>query len=283
MSSTFSLAVNEEFASANVNKVPGGVYLCQHGCLTCGACCGIYNFKFSSKKEFKKILLERSIAFESVSRDMDSVLEFGQKESDRIDLLGKKPYPDFHHCPYVGFFGENYEKTGCLIHPLAEKNNNIDLRGLSYYGGLACASYFCPTYYNVCAERKLIVRSCIEDSFTFGLVVTESDMINNVFDLLEKELKKPVSLQAFHFEAAKLMESLLKLKLKWPFKRENFYPANYFFKDTEQKDTINSICQESEYFYILKSVKALIFNREDLKEAEVFIDSKIKELALCLG
>lgn len=277
-----SYRVNEETASANVKKVPGGVYLCQHNSLTCGACCGMYNFNFSSKREFKKIILERSIVFEDISRDMDSVIEFGEKESLRIDNLGKKPYPDFHHCPYVGFFGDNYEKTGCLIHPLAEKNKGIDLRGLSYYGGLACASYFCPTYYNTLGERKLIVRSCIEDSFTFGLVITESDMINNVFDLLEKITKKPALLQAFDFEAAKIMESLLKIKFNWPFKRKSFYPANYFFKDTDQKDEIDPVCQSSEYYHILKAVKADIRSKIELAQAEDYIFSKINELAAAL-
>lgn len=278
--SSISIQINEEHASENVDKVPGGIYLCQCGeDLSCGSCCGFYNFYFESENQFKEVILKRTIAFENVKRDIDSILKFGEEEIVRVESLGEKPYPNFHHCPYSGFMGDDYEKPGCLLHPLAEKNMGADLRGLSYYGGLACASYFCPTYYNVEAERKIAVREAISDWFKYGLIITEDNMINNIFDELDRVRGKKTASKDFTFEASLLLGSLLKIKFEWPFDRKDFHPANYFFKDTDKKEEENSILLNSRFYHILNAVKASIINEKELEEAEEFILSKILKLA----
>jgi hypothetical protein len=275
MSSDF-FDINEENASENVKKVPGGVYLCQHDYLSCGACCGIYNFYYTSFQNYFDIILERTLAFDKVKREMDDILNFGADEAKRIKALGKKPFPDFHHCPYSGFIGSDYEKPGCLLHPLSEKNKGIDFRGLSYYGGLACASYFCPTYYKVSPERKAIVRNAFEDSYSYGLIITEHEMINNIFDLIEKKRGTKLFPHELNNEALIKLEKILKLKLNWPFSVKNRHPANYFFGDSEEK-TDKPVLKESEITNILKAVKAEILNEKDLFDAQIFINKEIAE------
>jgi len=280
MSSDF-FDINEENASENVKKVPGGVYLCQHEYLSCGACCGIYNFYYTCFKDFFDVILERTLRFDKVKRDMENILSFGAEETQRIENLGEKPVKDFHHCPYAGFMGSDYEKPGCLLHPLSEKNKGVDFRGLSYYGGLACASYFCPTYYRVSPERKAVVRSAVEDSYSYGLIITEHEMINTIFDLIEKKAGKKVFSGKISEEALIKLEKILKLKISWPFEQKNSHPANYFFGDIEKKQDDTDL-NSSEINVILKAAKAQIFSEKDLLDAKTFIDKEIAEFVSLL-
>jgi len=268
--------INEEHASENVKKVPGTVYLCQVRYLSCGACCGIYNFYYTSRKIFFDIIIDRTLRFENVKRDMESILEFGENETKKIDSFGKKPFPDFHHCPFAGFMDSGCKKPGCLLHPLSEKNQGVDFRGLSYYGGLACSSYFCPTYYNVSAERKFMVRNSLEDSYSYGLVITEDKMINNIFDIAEKKRGKKIFPHEVSNEAMIKLEQILKLKLDWPLNAICRHPANYFFGDAQSTDEIFNF-EKSEFYYILKAVKALIKCENDLLDAEKILNKEITE------
>ncbi|MGM0418995.1 MAG: hypothetical protein ACQEQS_09750 [Thermodesulfobacteriota bacterium] len=277
MNLTYS-AVEEEF-SENVKKVPGKIYLCQYKSLSCGACCGIYNFNYKSVTQFYEVLAQRTLNFEASGRNLDEILNFGEKELLKISAMGEKPFPDFHHCPYAGFIDKNNETPGCLLHPLSEKNSGVDFRGLSFYGGLACASYFCSTYFNVSPQRKIILRDLFEDSYEYGLVVTESEMINTIFDSIEKNTKSKTDISDINFETSELLKSVFRLKFEWPFKREKNHPANYFFTDQEKTEKINPLCRKSEFYYVLDSVNALIKDEKDLAEAEGYIKEKIKKVS----
>ena len=270
--------VNEEALSANVNKVPGKVYLCQTGDeLSCGACCGLYNLPFESKNALYAFLYKRTLLFDQVARNADDILLFCNKEQKRIDELGFAPVKDFHHCPYLGLMGADLDKPGCLLHPYAEKNNSVDFRGLSYYGGLACASYFCPTYYAVEPLRKLIVREVIRDWYEYGLIITEADMINNIFDFIEKELGRAFNIDDLTLEISFHLADLFKLKLNWPYEQCLPYPVNFFFKDGELRK--NPYIDNSKYSAILYAVKADISTDEELKRAEFYIEKKITALS----
>jgi hypothetical protein len=268
--------INEEELSENVKKVPGKVYLCRTEYMSCGACCGIYNFNYTSRQKFFDVIVDRTIRFESVKRTIEAILEFGEAESKKIDCFGKKPFPEFHHCPFTGFMDSAYDKPGCLLHPFAEKNSGVDYRGLSYYGGLACASYFCPTYYNVSPERKLIVRNAIEDSYSYGLIITEDKMINNLFDIAEGKKGKKLFPHEVNGEAMIKLEKILKFKLGCPLTCDNSHPANYFFGDADTKDEIFCF-RTSEFYHILKAIKALIMSKKDLLDAENFLNKEITE------
>jgi hypothetical protein len=98
----------------------------------------------ASRKALTEILIRRTEAFERISRDVNSILDFKKATDDGEPLA--IPFPDFHHCPYLGLAGERHFRVGCLLHPQANGNNGVDYRGLSYYGGMACSIYFCPSY-----------------------------------------------------------------------------------------------------------------------------------------
>jgi hypothetical protein len=71
-------------------------------------------------------------------------------------ISNNQPFPEFHHCPYVGLIGNELSRVGCLLHPMAEGNTGVDFRGLSYYGGMACRIYFCPVN-NICLNELKIL------------------------------------------------------------------------------------------------------------------------------
>lgn len=52
------------------------------------------------------------------------------------DESQQRPFPNFHHCPFLGMIEDESRRVGCLLHPLAHGNYGIDWRGLSYYGGM---------------------------------------------------------------------------------------------------------------------------------------------------
>lgn len=142
-------------------EIPGGVYLCQvNDHISCGACCGLYNLADTSKSALQKMLSRRTAAFAHVGRSIGALTDFAEKQ---VIQLEKGPFPEFHHCPYVGLIGPQQTRIGCLLHPLADGNNGIDFRGLSYYGGMACRIYFCPSCHRLAADEKLIIREAAVD------------------------------------------------------------------------------------------------------------------------
>ncbi len=157
-------------------NVPGGVYLCQVGeAVSCGACCGLYNVADISLDNLSAMLEYRAAAFAAVPRTLEAILAFAAQIEVRENQ--NRPIPDFHHCPYIGLIGKNPFRVGCLLHPLADGNNGIDFRGLSYYGGFACGSYFCPSYRNLSKPYKELIRKTAHNWYSYGLIISEANSL----------------------------------------------------------------------------------------------------------
>jgi hypothetical protein len=97
--------------------VPGGVYLCQiNELVSCGACCGLYNFPDLSCETLLNSLRKRTFEFAKTPREVSAILRFGEKSHRQIQ--NNSPFPEFHHCPYVGLIGAELSRIGCLLHSL---------------------------------------------------------------------------------------------------------------------------------------------------------------------
>ena len=218
---------------AETSPVPGGVYLCQVSeNVSCGACCGLYNAVDASFQGLLARIAYRTERFGRTPRDEDSIYAF-QQDLERSESRGR-PYLDFYSCPFLGFIGENASRVGCMLHPLAEGNNGIDYRGLSFYGGLACRDYFCPSHRSLPAAYKEIVKSVCTDWYLYGMVVTEERLLGGFLGAIERRLGR--SLDAADVAASGTAQSTLLefflLKLSWPFRGQNWRgPGNYFFND----------------------------------------------------
>jgi len=218
---------------AHAAAVPGSVYLCQVGdAISCGACCGLYNRADASRGTLEDLIAGRTKTFRRVPRDADAITDF-QLRMERRDP-GPRPYPDFYHCPFLGFIDPGRRRVGCLLHPMADGNSGIDYRGLSFYGGLACRDYFCPSYRNLPAPRKEIVKAVCADWYLYGLVITEDRLLNAFFGEIEKRLNRPLSAVDVlpHADSRQAVREFLALKLDWPHRLAGARgPGNYFFND----------------------------------------------------
>jgi hypothetical protein len=178
------------------------------------------------------LIAGRTEAFRRLPRTADAISEF-QVRMERQDPR-PRPFPDFYHCPFLGFIGANGRRVGCLLHPLADGNDGIDYRGLSFYGGLACRDYFCPSYRNLAAAYKQIVQAVCPDWYLYGLVITEDRLLSAFFGEVEKRLGRTLSATDVlsHAHSRQAILEFLMLKLNWPYRRpDGKGPGNYFFND----------------------------------------------------
>ena len=217
----------------NASDVPGQVYLCQISPKTsCGACCGLYNVADASARNLRAILSYRTREFVDVKRNPDGIYEF-QKSIEKRENQ-RRPFPDFHHCAFIGLIGAERSRVGCLLHPEADGNDGVDYRGLSWYGGMACRSYFCPTHRHLPARVRIAVREAAPDWHLYGLMVTEVNMLARFFNEVEHRLNREIQPGEF-LNKPEWRQALIRffgLKLTWPFRSGDAPgPANYFFED----------------------------------------------------
>jgi hypothetical protein len=264
--------------------VPGGVYLCQVGdTMSCGACCGLYNCADASRHRLQELLYERTEKFAAVPRQIDAIDAFRlQRERSKY---GERPYLDFYVCPFLGFIGANGRRVGCLLHPLAAGNDGIDYRGLSFYGGLACRDYFCPSYRNLGAAPKEIIKAVCTDWYLYGLVITEDRLMGAFFGEIERRLGRPLRPDDLSAgaEARKAVLELLALKLDWPFRPPTVKgPGNYFFDDgLNPKPTVDYArlgVAPSRLDPILRELPSAFDRPEALEQAEAMIESLIARI-----
>ncbi|MBU1168506.1 MAG: hypothetical protein KKD44_02980 [Proteobacteria bacterium] len=214
-------------------QIPGGVYLCQiSDSISCGACCGLYNVADPSHENLSALLENRTDLFDQTPRDFDSLSAFALTIENQENQ--ERPYPEFHHCPYLGLVGNNRNRPGCLLHPLGKNNKNTDHRGLSHWGGFACASYFCPTCHELPARYKKILRACVDNWYIFGLALTENRCLGTYFGMIEKLLGHELVFEEVQNNTVfqESVNRFLNLKTTWPYRKKPFNRmGNYFFKD----------------------------------------------------
>ncbi|MGE0082828.1 MAG: hypothetical protein AB7S75_00260 [Desulfococcaceae bacterium] len=267
------------------DKTPGGVYLCQvNENISCAACCGLYNVADASQEALKEMLAFRSRAFATVPRTPEGIMDF-QAEMESVECQDR-PYPGFHHCPFIGLIGENLSRAGCLLHPLAQGNGGVDFRGLSYYGGMACRSYFCPACKELPERYKKIVRLSAENWYIFGLVVTEGELLKAFFRELENRIGRNVKVQDFTANPKRMevFREFLHYRIKWPFRYPgNTNLCNYFFEDRLYRRSPVSYAlagaSSSPYDVIFRELESHFPSPEALQRAEEMLNDLFGRLS----
>ena len=270
------------------DQVPGGIYLCQvNENVSCGACCGLYNLADPSRETLNRILARRTMLFKTVPRDADAIEAFGRQMEAEVN--GNQPFPEFHHCPYLGLVGAEQSRVGCLLHPLADGNNGADFRGLSYYGGLACQAYFCPSCSHSPRLFKDLIRRAAIDWYHYGLIITEVDLLCALYDRLR--LRSDDAVEGPDLDNGKACletaDKLLDLKITWPFQPNPVTDrVNYFFKDNlYAKPAVsygNAAVSESRHHEIFKNLVSTFSTDEQLQRAETMIDKLLGEMDAAL-
>jgi len=210
-----------------------GVYLCQVSPnVSCGACCGLYNVADPSPQSVEAMLVRRTRWFADVPRTVAGIDAY--KARVEGSEPGERPFPDFHHCAFLGMIEDEGRRVGCLLHPLAKGNAGLDWRGLSYYGGMACRTYFCPSVRKLPAPWLAALRSSINHWYLHGLIVTERRLLAAFFQEVERRIGRCIQATDFTIGSrpSRCLEEFAGLKIRWPFRRRNAPGVcNYFFED----------------------------------------------------
>ena len=215
------------------------IYLCQVSeTVSCGACCGLYNLPNVSREKLEILLSKRTEAFASVPRTEDGIYEFQRSNKGPHRL--SRPFPQFHHCPFLGLIGGEKSRVGCLLHPAAAGNDSVDYRFLSWYGEQACRSYFCPASNKLPAIYQSILKQSIDNWYDFGLIVTEHALMTTYFKEVESRLGRHIEVIDYtgNITAMDALKEFVELKSnksiksKWPFRRDDSPgPCNFFFEN----------------------------------------------------
>jgi hypothetical protein len=267
--------------------VPGDVYLCQvSNTVSCGACCGLYNVRDISKVHVTNLLRHRSLVFQNTARTVSDIDAFAREMTVNQGCQG--PFDKFHHCPFIGLIGDRLSRVGCLLHPLAHGNAGVDFRGMSYYGGLACHSYFCATTRQLPPRYKKILRVVLDDWFFYGLVITENKLLAALFNRIESCIGEPLDKRQFSSKiAADQLKDLLCIKHAWPFRPADQDTAcHYLFCDGAYDrpaiDYRRLKTEPSLFDTILREMGSAFETADQLRQAERIIFQKINNVVDCL-
>lgn len=280
---------NEEKNGERVNEQAENVYLCQvSDGVSCGACCGLYNIKNLSRAKLQAMLAERTDAFASVPRTEEGIDGFRFKIEGGTPV--ERPFPEFHHCPFLGLIGPDKRRVGCMLHPTASGNDGKDFRWLSWYGAMACRIYFCPTHRILPPTYRMIVRESFDHWYFYGLIVTEHRLLAAFFAELEKRLGRHISRADFmpDSEAATLFRELASLKIVWPHRRNGAPgPCHYLFENGEyDRPEIQREDPDiplSRYETIFRELDSQFDSPEDMRCAEGRLDLFFENLMAALG
>lgn len=175
-------------------------HLCQPGGgASCGACCGLYNFKDHSREALSRALHRRT---DTVSKLPKESLAF-KAAARSLRRWDKDPlFPPVRLCPLLGFVDEERKRVGCLAHPLV--TGGVDLRDCGAYDSKTCSSFECPSFLWLNPPQARLVRAALPDWYLYGLVITDVEFVRGVVKLLESERGGPVDLDALVEDARAL-------------------------------------------------------------------------------
>jgi hypothetical protein len=162
--------------------------LCQPGGgASCGACCGLYNFRDHSREGLHRVLARQTEALAATPRTPEAFRE------TVAQLRKTQPAPAFAQvrvCPALGFLDGAPERVGCLAHPL--QTGGADLRDCGVYTSEICQSFECPSFIWLTDAQARLVRAACPDWYLYGLIITDVEFVRGVLGRLEALLARPV-------------------------------------------------------------------------------------------
>lgn len=208
--------------------------LCQpDGVKSCGACCGMYNQR--DERTFKQTmarLITRTRAYRaSCAIDDASSLERFRRQwepSPEEKLLGELP-----SCPFLGLLdlkgaeasADDTDaimrgKVGCLVHPF--QNDGADGRDCGVYDRTICEDYLCASHDVMREDEKWLVLQALDDSYLYGLVITDTRFVRELFELAAKvNGMMPTARVLAREEAIEAAAAYFELKRDWPYRADD--------------------------------------------------------------
>jgi len=233
------------------------INLCQpDGRKSCGACCGIYNFKNNSKSHLSHRLCRNTRSLQSRSSSFESVVLFHSAKYRAEDNGQAKLFQTIFNCEYVGFLDENRLRVGCLLHPSLHRGR--DYRDFSFYGAELCAGHFCLSYYYLTAEEQRLVIDTVHDWYLYGLTITDIDLVKGVFRVLSDRVGEAIDPEKVGSREvlSSIVSTFFKLKLDWPYRPND---GNRFGKYVFRGDEYRQVSVPYEKFGLKRSFFDSIF------------------------
>lgn len=195
---------------------------------SCGACCGLYNYRDNRREVLSERLRRRTEIFTLLRSDL-------QRYSHKVAVLeGAKLYETIYNCEFLGFIDAGEKRVGCLLHP--QLNDGVDLRVISFYGDVLCRQHLCPSHEKLSAVEKEMVVCLLDDWYLYGLCITDIDLVKTYLFHIQNALGEefdPAQLDTSP-TLKRLMKAFFSWKGHWPFRRTGALRfGKYYFLEGE--------------------------------------------------
>jgi len=254
------------------------IQLCQPDAgKSCGACCGLYNWKDHSRAAIKKILeLQTALfaPFQTSGQDFDRYRDLREGS-----INNEKLFETIYNCEFIGFIDPDRRRVGCMLHPLV--TGGRDLRNHCFYGAEICSGHFCPGYSCFSTAQQLAVVKATDDWYLYGLTITDIDLVKEFFKHVENTIGDSIKEKLLDQPAITcVLSDFFSLKEYWPFKaRENrlgkyyFSAAEYHVARIEYKERWGM--PPSLFDKMLVSLESELASEDDLRRAEAIIQELV--------
>lgn len=258
---------------------PDDIHLCQPGPeKSCGACCGLYNYRNSTRESLAARLEARRVLFSDTVRSRDDLETFSRLITSQESM--EKRYEVIHCCEYLGFLDEHRQRVGCLLHPF--QNRGEDLRDISFYGRELCDGHFCPSYHHLARWEQKAVVNAIDDWYLYGLAITDIDLVKEYFRPIAEALGETPDPERMKSGPLKdQVQQFFSFKLTWPFRSPDTNRLGKYYFDGSQY-MISHIdydvlgCERSRFDKIFLSLTSQFTSFRELRKAEALIDQALQ-------
>lgn len=256
------------------------IHLCQPDVhKSCGACCGLYNWKDHSRQAIEAILKLQTRLFAPFQKSGDNFDRY--RELRASSLTNEKLFETIYNCEFIGFIDPDHRRVGCMLHPMV--TGGPDLRDHCFYGAEICSSHFCPGYSCFTAAQQHAVIDAVQDWYLYGLTITDIDLVKEFFKHVEDAIGESIKEKRLKDPAiAEILARFFTLKEHWPFKARENRLGKYYFSAAEYH--VARIDYEacwglppSRFDKILISLESELKTEADLREAEAVIQNLIRQ------
>jgi hypothetical protein len=245
---------------------------------SCGACCGLYNYRGSSRSNLVQRLKGRTEAFHKIERYTPEALD-----AFSLWVRGTEPQAKLletiYNCEFLGFLDSGFKRVGCLLHPC--RHAGRDLRICSFYGAELCDGHLCLSYQKLTREEKGCVILSLDDWYLYGICITDIDLCKSFFALAAQRLGGEPALSVLSRRSVRrAARDFFSLKVTWPYRTDDEGRfGKYCLAEDEYREAripYEDIgCGRSRYDTIFVSLASDFSSAQEIREAERVIDRKI--------
>ena len=251
---------------------------------SCGACCGLYNYRGASRSSLERRLKNRTKLFRSLERYTPETLESFANSVRKTEPQAKL-LETIYNCEFLGFVDSGFRRVGCLLHPCL--HGGLDLRSCSFYGAELCDGHLCLSFQKLSLEEKWALILSLEDWYLYGICVTDIDLCKSFFAHASERLGGQPTLRVLSRPGVRrAARDFFALKIIWPHRTgEEGRFGKYCLAEDEYREAripYESIgCGKSRYDAIFLSLASEFSSVDELREAERRIDRKIAAFVRC--